>query len=369
MNNITMIARDTSFLTGTPEYDWKNISRVIIKRNSEDVHKRNILNDKCNIVFKIAYTLWVLRGSNNLPELSYYADHMEEYTDNFYELRGAYGPRMLFWVGADQLQESINLNMNIDSEEDFTKPDGVNQLERVYLDLQDNNIRSSSIVVMDPAIDFDPTNDVPDLISVTLHKVEGNALNLTMNYSSFNFEGNHLNDIYLMEFILDNMSSWLGMNSGEIIINSTEFINSCIENTKTFLSEADLAPEEKCENSPEAFWENIHKLFFLDRHIRNMLSKKSFMYEDISVPTMADSLERKVIDGISNEYLKNCGYALLVGSIKRYGMNKEGFEKYLLNLLLKMSGPVKRELCEWLLYVGDNIHTVYEECQECINAE
>lgn len=335
-----------------------------------------VINDKTNIMFRIAYILWVLRGSNQLEDLMYYSNHMFHYSDNLTNLRGAYGPRLMFWVGADQLQDAINVNMNIDDDKDFVKPDGINQIKSIYEDFSEYKVNTSVAVIKDPAIDFEISNDIPDLISMTFYKKtgDGELLNLQMNYSRFDLNENHLNDIYLGRFLLRLLCDSLHFDMGVINVNSSY----CVEYEQSLKIELYEIPPVY-DNSEEEIVsdvstiengiEDIHKLFFLDRHIKNMITSNVATIEDVSIETITEAIERKIISNINSKYLKNCGYALLIGAIKKHVPTERMFEDYILQLLQKMSGPIKYDISKWLLYCGDNLHTVFSECTETIDQD
>jgi len=63
-----------------------------------------------NIFAKIAETLWMLSGRDDIEWLSRYVPRAVDYSDDGKTWRGAYGPRLRKWMGdADQLKFVVNL--------------------------------------------------------------------------------------------------------------------------------------------------------------------------------------------------------------------------------------------------------------------
>lgn len=94
-----------------------------------------------NIFAKVAETLWMLAGRNDIDWLSYYLPRAKDFSDDGKTWRGAYGPRLRNWNGAnykaDQLANVIQL------------------LNR------DPQTRQAVISIWDPSEDLLPTKDVP----------------------------------------------------------------------------------------------------------------------------------------------------------------------------------------------------------------
>src|SRR4030066_1799979 len=65
-----------------------------------------------NIFAKVAETLWMLAGRDDIGWLSHYLPRVFDYSDNGRTWRGAYGPRLRNWNGhthkVDQLRNVIN---------------------------------------------------------------------------------------------------------------------------------------------------------------------------------------------------------------------------------------------------------------------
>lgn len=96
---------------------------------------------KDNIFARIAETLWVLQGRNDIGWLSFYLPRAPEFSDNGMTWRAAYGNRLRHWDWAyeDTDQISIALNKLID----------------------DPTTRQAVMTIWDPAIDNRISKDIP----------------------------------------------------------------------------------------------------------------------------------------------------------------------------------------------------------------
>lgn len=94
-----------------------------------------------NIFAKIAETLWVLAGRDDIPWLSKYLPRAADYSDNGITWRAAYGPRIRNWNGADK------------------RVDQLFEVVRVLLD--DPMSRRAVISIWDPSEDTCYSKDIP----------------------------------------------------------------------------------------------------------------------------------------------------------------------------------------------------------------
>lgn len=96
-----------------------------------------------NIFAKIAETLWMLAGRNDIEWLSYYLPRAPQFADDGKYWRGAYGPRLRGWLEYDGLV-------------------AIDQLQYV-IDLlrKDPLSRQAVISIWDPGIDTTPGKDIP----------------------------------------------------------------------------------------------------------------------------------------------------------------------------------------------------------------
>lgn len=104
--------------------------RVIFVRNRKD-----------NIFAKIAETLWVLAGHNDITWLKRYLPRAPEWSDNGRTWRAAYGPRLRNWAGYDA---------------------NTDQLANVLWELiKDPESRRAVISLWDPSVDYTESKDIP----------------------------------------------------------------------------------------------------------------------------------------------------------------------------------------------------------------
>lgn len=95
-----------------------------------------------NPVAKIAETLWVLGGRNDLHYLSHYLPRARDFSDDGHIWRGAYGPRLRHWYrygisSVDQIAECVKLLR------------------------ADPTSRRAVMTIYDPAVDFCESKDIP----------------------------------------------------------------------------------------------------------------------------------------------------------------------------------------------------------------
>lgn len=155
-----------------------------------------------NIFAKIAETLWVIAGRNDIQWLSYYLPRAPEYSDDKIRWRAGYGPRLRKWIG----------------------PFGVTDQVHKCLDLlqSDPNTRRAVMSLWNPAEDYVETLDTP--CNNWLHwLIRDGKLRLNISQRSsdilYGFSGINLFEwSVLQEF----MARWLGLEIGPL----TYFISS-----------------------------------------------------------------------------------------------------------------------------------------------
>lgn len=313
-----------------------------------------------NCGFRIAYFIWTLKGSNLLEDLEYYSEHVDQYTDNFMNLRGAYGPRMMNWVGADQLQEALNINVDLESEEEYVKPNGVHQLEAVYNDLN-LGMKASTIVIRDPSIDFDETNDVPDLLAVTF-VIHDNILEANLFYELVEHESKVVNDFWTFSHIAEMLRSWLLLEKTEINIVASH-IDENINNLIPVQYATDLELVDKlCSHeidgnkhqngsvihpNPNNFWIDFEKLDDFEKHLRFRICGESFQNEAVSTTKLAEDLVRLKLNEIESKYIRELGYCLLIFAFAKYDW--ENLQEKIVEWLESVDNPgLRAEIVEHL---------------------
>lgn len=108
-----------------------------------------------NIFAKIAETMWVLAGRNDMEFLKHYLPRAPEWSDDGEVWRGGYGPRLRAWEGIADADESY-----IGMRRDPVK--FVDQFEQVVELLnKDPDTRRAVMIIFDPAEDFVDSKDIP----------------------------------------------------------------------------------------------------------------------------------------------------------------------------------------------------------------
>jgi len=152
-----------------------------------------------NIAATIAETLWVLAGRNDIAFLAPYLPRASDYSDDGETWRGGYGPRLRHHFHGDQV-------------------DRVRQLL-----LEDLMTRRAVVSLFDPAVDYQPSKDVPcnnwlqficidDRLDLS---ITARSLDLMWGFSGINaFEWSVLHEL---------MASWVGLQVG----HQHWFVGSC----------------------------------------------------------------------------------------------------------------------------------------------
>lgn len=334
-------------------------SPVRFKHDFEKNHAPHIIENgtHSNVAFRIAYFLWIMRGSNELEPLEYYSEHVCALSDNDIHLRGAYGPRMLYWVGADQLQEAMDKNSDIEEIQDYVKPQGVNQLQSVYNDLNDGMI-TSTIVIRDPSIDFEVSEDVPDLISVTFN-LQGGKLRCILNYESISLFSNYINDVWCFIRITEMLRTWLLASSASIEVVSavaSNDIHSAL-NEEGFGQMFEVRGKKyntQFHPDPNECFADIEKLQSFERHLRQRMKGTSFINPAVSVADMRDEMFRCFTDTMSSDYCKQLSYVLMIFAMAKYDFDNH--EEFILEYYKKIAHPgLKEEIGNYLLTANTSL--------------
>lgn len=289
----------------------------------------NIENKKTNLGFRLAYFLWVMKGENRLDSLNRYSNHINKMSDDGLHLRGAIGPRLRYWVGADQLQEATERNLNIDDPKDMLKPKGVDQLQRIYDDLK-SGLPTSSAVIFNPAIDFDDSNYIPDIISFTVY-VTKKRLNMFITFSSIDINGHFVNDLFFFRMLHRLYVNLLGLEKGEMRIFSSHFSYE-ESNDDDLLMISNITKDYFDEKDKDEFFNNIYLLCDMEKHARSIITKDSVNNPDIDMTGLCDKLIEKFINGIKSSFWRNYGLSLL--SVLLYTEAGISYNDYLENVIL-----------------------------------
>lgn len=293
-------------------------------------------NCSTTFLFRLGYAVWVLKGANLLKPLSYYGKMMDRLTDDTETLRGAYGPRMRRWVGPDALQESINLNMNIDNKEEYTKPAGIDQIEAAYRDLE-HGMGEAAIQIFDPALDFEETNYVPDLHRVSFIKVNEvlggvpcEQLEMILDYLSVDESGQLFNDMFALGIVQLMYCSFLGIKRGAVCINIGKVIAGVgvdYEDLELMRPEGDLSMA--ITTGPEKFWAEFDLLLDFEKHMRMQVNDKTFQNSEVSVEELGGMLRDKYLSKFENTLLSDIGNSMLFCAIIKYCADTSKYNRFL----------------------------------------
>jgi hypothetical protein len=327
------ITKNSDYVYGEP---------IIFKKdNSFGIYDCFVNSKFTNLGFRLAYFLWNLKGSNMLGSLNYYSKHVNDLTDDNMTLRGAYGPRMRFWIGADQLQEAINTNSKIDDPEDFVKPKGVDQLQKCFEDLE-NGMETSSCVIFDPSLDFEDSKNIPDLISITFKRV-CDRLDMIANFGTICLNKDFVNDYFFLSLLHICMCSLMNKNGFiYFCIANPKFSEDKIEFYEYNYKHNDLLPQDFLIG---AFWDNIFKLYDFEKHLRCAIYKESVHSEQVDLIGHCDMLLRKFIEPIEDAFWQDFGKTILICSLLKYG--DSNYKNYIEDIINTMEeNGFKKEILE-----------------------
>jgi hypothetical protein len=308
------------------------------------VPKIEYRTDYTNFGFRFAYWLWILRGSNSLSELMYYSRHVGIYSDNGSQLRGAYGPRILNWIGPDQLQEAIKTNQDVDDERDFVKPVGVNQLKAVFDDLTVNELDISTIVVRDPAIDFEESNDIPDLLSISVSTTEEDVVVSGLYEKA---REDMVNDMFVLGLISEMFACWLHKkhSNTNIYIIGENGDDSRIESYGTreyaFFDHkftiGDTTYIGLFDPNPNVFWSDLEQLNRYENHLRQMFTAQTFKNPAVNPKELMDSLFACILNQIETPFLREVGYILMLYVLEKYG--SDSYQDEIIHMMERIGNP------------------------------
>lgn len=159
---------------------------------------------KDNIFARIAETLWVLHGRDDIEWLSYYLPRAPDYSDNGITWRAAYGQRLRHWVYEDN--------------------DVVHRIDQIattlYKLLTDPTTRQAVMTIWDPSIDNEPGLDIP--CNNWLHFIKrkvGNTdylfLNIAQRSADVFWGWSNIN-VFEWSILLKMMAHWTDSEPGSI---------------------------------------------------------------------------------------------------------------------------------------------------------
>jgi len=368
ISNVTIL-KPTEMFDMEVIYDIKKSNTLLISKTNPNFYCP-VISKYTNVGFRYAYFLWIMRGANLLDQLMYYSDHLEGNTDDGMILRGAYGTRLKFWVGVDQIAEANKYNANIDDGaygDEFIKPQGIDQLFNVYRDLKEG-MDISVANIFDPALDFDETNDIPNLLSMVF-KYNYERLDLFATFSEVAINSHFINDYFFLSLLQVCMAGWLECDIGELNV----LINKPISEEENLeVCKLDIFEKEKFipRTDDITFWEDIWELSNIERHLRMMINEKTIADEKVSVTILSETIINGISRRIITAFWQEVGYTLTIYSIiKHGGLIDESLQDFVIEVLeTKFTiTSVLIELCWWITMFCSEYNNVVKKAEEIIN--
>lgn len=272
-------------------------------------------HEETSVGFRIAQLLSLFGGANEVENLAYYSPHVLDRKDESSEyFRGAYGPRMMFWVGADQLAAANRKNVDVDDETQFSRPEGVCQIKQNYLDLTFHGFPTTSFIVRNPSVDFDESNDIPDLLCGTFNNY-GGKLGLTL---FFEITEDITNIVWTFSKLVAVMAPWMELEPGNLQLVTTCDVMDV--ETIDIINESRREVEKIVEISiePQDFWADIEELRYLEMNMRQLFNEKSMEAVDVSYEKCI-AMVNNMINGneykpskFFTDYVKDLARALMI---------------------------------------------------------
>jgi len=201
-----------------------------------------------NIFAKVAETLWVLAGRNDIKWLSHYLPRAVDFSDDSHIWRGGYGPRLRGSMGdVDQVMQCVNILS------------------------KDPESRRAVMTIFDPKLDFVDSKDIP--CNLAIHwlirdgflnmKVFQRSSDIWWGFSGINtFEWSVLHQL---------MASWLNVQVGTLayFISSLHLYERHFERAEKLLSMEhtdtyDSHPQIPWTNTPIDLFDNRMTDIFMD---------------------------------------------------------------------------------------------------------
>lgn len=318
-------------------------------------------NGYTSFPFRVVYLLWILKGANMLAPLQYYGRFFDEFTDDGESLRGAYGPRLRYWVGPDALQEAIKNNQDIDMDSgemedgaDIVKPKGIDQLNAVYEDFR-FGLTESVMQIFDPALDFDETNNVPDLHRISFLK-NGDKLDMILDYLTVDVNTTLINEYYAFEMIQYFISMFLSLGLGKTYVNVgramyNKFANNYTEQMKDY-TDVQSKFSFQFHPTPEDFWNQFAKLINFEKHLRMQINNGTFRNDEISISELSHILIEKLLDSIDIKILSDLGRCLLICAIIKHTDNISIYKGLIMEEYEKLDDYLKAEIYNYSIHTN-----------------
>lgn len=266
---------------------------------------------KINPCFGIAETLWFLRGSNSLEEISHYNSvwNYFEDDDNKGILNGAYGERLRNWKGVDQIEE-IYTKLKKD-------PYSRQAMAVIFDPVRDNKIHSNGKY----------SKDIPCTSYFNFHIRDG-KLNMHVVMRSNDLHKGFIYDAHNFMIIQNILAGWLEVEVGKYThtASSLHIYESDMENMLDVLNSIDEDVYDNMEEIPkiglnkEEFDKTIELINEIEKGSRELVNKKLKDYEFISELFKYINLARD----IESDYWRG-----IAGCLITYNARKAKIKKHL----------------------------------------
>ncbi len=187
-----------------PTHELEAVSLVV----TDPLDRAPLLDERrANIFATIAETVWVLAGRDDIAFMEYFLSRIRDYSDDGNRLGGAYGPRLRYWRGQDQLGAA-----------------------RATL-ISDRESRRAVVSLFDPAVDgCQARRDIP-CNNWLQFLVRNERLDLLVVSRSMDVFWGSVIDVHLWTVVQELMAGWLGVNVGvyEHFVGSLHLYDSYAE--------------------------------------------------------------------------------------------------------------------------------------------
>ena len=161
---------------------------------------------RLNPGFMLGEFLWIMRGSNDLAEITHYNREWANFSDDGTTLNGAYGQRIFRWQG---LQDHVLPNGNI-----IEYGSVINQYEHVVQLLrQDPMSRQATISIWDPIRDTSSSKDIP-CTNLLRFNIRQGRLNMVTVMRSNDIWFGYPYDVFNFTMLQEVMAYELGVQLG-----------------------------------------------------------------------------------------------------------------------------------------------------------
>lgn len=223
-------------------------------------------NRNDNIFAKIAETLWVLAGRNDITWLSYYMPRAVDYSDNGITWRGGYGPRLR---NADWNKDPLGFIIHTLKEDPFS--------------------RRAVINLYDITKDLVPTKDVPCNVAMQF-LIRDDQLHLSIFQRSsdimWGFSGINA---FEWSVLLEMMAYWVGVPMGSIVFNITSLhlYDRHYERARKIVEDAGMVSsyQRYISSLPfstpyEEFDQKLQKIFYMENAVREGVAYQDYDLQD-----------------------------------------------------------------------------------------